>query len=831
MKKFLFIYFILILSIFSANSFSVGFQNVYAENQSITYVAFGDSIAEGYGFNLKTKTDDEPLITGSDESYDFVSNCYADLIRQELEKTHNVSAYNYAYSGDTCQDLLDFIAEFYDVNTKTVKDPTENNATYPSLTNQQVYDSVTNAGTISVCIGANNILGEAFSLIPKFLGIETPTIERTDIENRLKDKILGNTEEGIKGLKSEYSELLETFYLLNPNAYIYFTNVYNPYKVLIADSGFLSLAGLLYPRFTQANLDVLSEVTEVAIAGGTDSQGNAFTGINNVICDSITEFKTNNPDCKFSYVDTKPKFDAKYDSTSTESKLTYNNYVNTQVDKLTTDAVMGKDFDVNKISANYFDPHPTAEGHKLILQAHTDIGILASTPETKPTFDLSVTIADTDVLPNYTLNQGQSLSVFADAANADYTYDYEYTFKNGNIVIKTYQTNPSTINYTDVSNGTYDLYLTMRTNNSGTVYTVCEDKKITTITFKYKKANFSVILDANGGTFTNNSSLSQLNFTILEGECLNAEDYPITNANHTLLGWYNGDEKWNFNTQITSNLTLIARWQENPKLTFDLNGGQGTAPSTIWANDLNGKTITLPTDTKYTKTGFVFVCWNTSQSGGGNDVKNTYNLTTNTTLYAKWASINPTEIDGYQNQTAQDISNVKEVKLRLNIPTGHAVVWQLYHNNSLIENINSIYEYSFTPSQIGEYKVCVTVDGDTSTYYTITVSGQKIIVLTVDTVALEEQLNNYQLVHLEDNISYSANFDTSAGILTVYKFKSDGTPGMADRDRTERRPDPLCHVWAGKGRSGRDRASDKREQRENEICHRYQSLLYLYEAA
>ena len=26
------------------------------------------------------------------------------------------------------------------------------------------------------------------------------------------------------------------------------------------------------------------------------------------------------------------------------------------------------------------------------------------------------------------------------------------------------------------------------------------------------------------------------------------------------------------------------------------------------------------------------------------------------------------------------------------------------------------------------------------------------------------------------------------------KFKSDGTPGMADRDRTERRPDPLYHV-------------------------------------
>ena len=66
--------------------------NVFAEEtkQKITYVALGDSISEGYAINLKTKEEDEALITGGDSSYDFVAGSYPDLIKKDLEKTYNV---------------------------------------------------------------------------------------------------------------------------------------------------------------------------------------------------------------------------------------------------------------------------------------------------------------------------------------------------------------------------------------------------------------------------------------------------------------------------------------------------------------------------------------------------------------------------------------------------------------------------------------------------------------------------------------------------------------------------------------------------------------------
>lgn len=58
---------------------------VFAQNQNVTYVAFGDSIAEGYAINLKTKTDDETLITGADDSYAVTENCYVDLVSKLLK--------------------------------------------------------------------------------------------------------------------------------------------------------------------------------------------------------------------------------------------------------------------------------------------------------------------------------------------------------------------------------------------------------------------------------------------------------------------------------------------------------------------------------------------------------------------------------------------------------------------------------------------------------------------------------------------------------------------------------------------------------------------------
>ena len=73
---------------------------------------------------------------------------------------------------------------------------------------------------------------------------------------------------------------------------------------------------------------------------------------------------------------------------------------------------------------------------------------------------------------------------------------------------------------------------------------------------------------------------------------------------HTFIGWYNGEEKWNFETPVTKNLTLTAKWQINRyTITFDTAGGSEVAPIT---QDY-GTTITPPAAP--TRTGYTFAGW------------------------------------------------------------------------------------------------------------------------------------------------------------------------------------------------------------------------------
>lgn len=77
-----------------------------------------------------------------------------------------------------------------------------------------------------------------------------------------------------------------------------------------------------------------------------------------------------------------------------------------------------------------------------------------------------------------------------------------------------------------------------------------------------------------------------------------------TKEGHTFIGWYNGEEKWNFADAVTEALTLTAKWQLNQyTITFDTAGGSEVAPIT---QDY-GTTITAPANP--TKTGYTFAGW------------------------------------------------------------------------------------------------------------------------------------------------------------------------------------------------------------------------------
>lgn len=77
-----------------------------------------------------------------------------------------------------------------------------------------------------------------------------------------------------------------------------------------------------------------------------------------------------------------------------------------------------------------------------------------------------------------------------------------------------------------------------------------------------------------------------------------------TKEGYTFIGWYNGESEWNFETPVTENLTLTAKWQLNQyTITFKPeNGGQD-----IVIKQDYGTAITAPANP--TKTGYTFAGW------------------------------------------------------------------------------------------------------------------------------------------------------------------------------------------------------------------------------
>ena len=77
-----------------------------------------------------------------------------------------------------------------------------------------------------------------------------------------------------------------------------------------------------------------------------------------------------------------------------------------------------------------------------------------------------------------------------------------------------------------------------------------------------------------------------------------------TKEGYTFIGWYSGEEKWNFATPVTTDLTLTAKWQINQyTITFKPeNGGEDIVITQDY-----GTAIIAPANP--TKTGYTFAGW------------------------------------------------------------------------------------------------------------------------------------------------------------------------------------------------------------------------------
>ncbi len=143
-----------------------------------------------------------------------------------------------------------------------------------------------------------------------------------------------------------------------------------------------------------------------------------------------------------------------------------------------------------------------------------------------------------------------------------------------------------------------------------------------TLTAKWNQQKYTVTFNSNGGSAVSSQ-------TINSGAKATKPTNP-TREGYIFVEWQLNGSAFNFNTAITSNITLIAKWNQNTtpkyKVTFNSNGG-----STINAQlVVKGATAIRPADP--TRSGYTFVEW---QLNGSEFDFNTV-ITNNITLTAKW---------------------------------------------------------------------------------------------------------------------------------------------------------------------------------------------------
>ncbi len=112
-------------------------------------------------------------------------------------------------------------------------------------------------------------------------------------------------------------------------------------------------------------------------------------------------------------------------------------------------------------------------------------------------------------------------------------------------------------------------------------------------------AVYTVTFDSNGGTAVADQQ-------VRDGETATEPTAP-TNGENAFLGWYLNGRKYDFSTPVTSNITLVAVWNDGGQveytITFNSNGGSAVSSQQVAA----GGNVAQPADPVYE--GYAFDGW------------------------------------------------------------------------------------------------------------------------------------------------------------------------------------------------------------------------------
>ena len=152
-----------------------------------------------------------------------------------------------------------------------------------------------------------------------------------------------------------------------------------------------------------------------------------------------------------------------------------------------------------------------------------------------------------------------------------------------------------------------------------------------------QKKTFTVTFKSNGGTNVSTQ-------TVVEGNKVSKPNDP-TKSGYNFAGWLLNGKEYDFNSAVTSNITLEAKWVEvkknNYTVTFNSNGGSAVSSQTI----VEGSKASKPSDP--TKSGYNFKGWLLN----GKTYDFNFAVTGNITLVANWVQKNytivATRVDAY----------------------------------------------------------------------------------------------------------------------------------------------------------------------------------------
>jgi uncharacterized repeat protein (TIGR02543 family) len=246
---------------------------------------------------------------------------------------------------------------------------------------------------------------------------------------------------------------------------------------------------------------------------------------------------------------------------------------------------------------------------------------------------------------------------------------------------------------------------------------------------------------------------------------------------HTFIGWNtnrsgNG-ENFSAGASYTpyGNITLFAQWLEGEyyTVTFNANGGSGTAPSAQFAE--SGTSITLPSGSGLTRSGFTFGGWEDS-SGTTYSAGTPFTPNGNITLYAKWLSSgNGSYSSPYslvENIWSESSIHSYDSEIYYTFNTTPGTTYYLWWNDYDGDGTKTADIYVYVTDDYGDYAVELGM-GDNGWDYPIsfTVDGSLKISVTLynysGTYAIGYTTNDSR----PGNAFYTVSFDANGGTGTV----------------------------------------------------------------